>query len=50
MTNEGQTEEKEKDGVVLSTAFCPFCRIDTVIGSSSGYPITRVFLKLMNDF
>lgn len=42
------TEEKELDGVVLSTAWCPNCLIDTVIGSSSGYPITREFLKVMN--
>lgn len=44
------TEEKEKDGVVLSTAWCPRCLIDTVIGSNSGYQITREFLKEMNNY
>lgn len=43
-------DEAEKDGKVLSTAFCPHCSIDTVIGSSSGYPVTRGFLKAMNNF
>lgn len=44
------TKEKEKDGAVLSTAWCPHCKIDTVIGSSSGYPVTREFLKEMNNY
>ena len=44
------TEEKERDGIVLSTAWCPYCLIDTVIGAGSGYPITREFLKEMNNF
>ena len=43
-------EEAEKDGQVLSTAFCPHCKVDTVIGSNSGYPITPEFLKEMNDY
>ena len=29
------------------TALCPKCRIDFVIGSESGYPITKQFLKKM---
>ena len=29
------------------TAVCPHCGIDSVIGSSSGYPITREFLSQM---
>jgi hypothetical protein len=29
------------------TAFCPFCRIDSVIGSASGFPITEDFLRRM---
>ena len=29
------------------TAQCPRCQIDSVIGSASGYPITRDFLKQM---
>lgn len=31
------------------TAICPRCGIDSVIGESSGYPITREFLQKMND-
>lgn len=27
------------------TALCPYCSIDSVIGESSGYPITKEFLK-----
>lgn len=29
------------------TAVCPFCRIDSVIGDYSGYPVTEEFLKAM---
>jgi hypothetical protein len=29
------------------TAFCPHCTIDSVIGSKSGYPITKEFLEAM---
>ena len=29
------------------TAICPECFIDSVIGSKSGYPITKEFLKTM---
>ena len=31
------------------TAICPKCGIDSVIGESSGYPITPEFLKAMKD-
>lgn len=30
------------------TAVCPYCGIDSVIGRSSGYPITQDFLAAMN--
>ena len=30
------------------TAICPYCGIDSVIGESSGYPMTVDFLKKMN--
>ena len=30
------------------TALCPHCGIDSVIGQSSGFPITEMFLKGMN--
>ena len=29
------------------TAICPKCGIDSVIGESSGFPITKEFLKTM---
>ena len=32
------------------TALCPKCGIDAVIGSASGYPVTREFLKRMKSF
>jgi hypothetical protein len=31
------------------TAVCPSCPVDSVLGSASGYPITRDFLQLMHD-
>jgi hypothetical protein len=37
------------DGVA-TTALCPHCGIDSVIGAASGYPITRAFLKRMHDY
>lgn len=30
------------------TALCPYCYIDSILGESSGYPITYEFLKAMN--
>jgi hypothetical protein len=33
---------------VGTTAICPRCEIDSVIGSRSGYPITREFLSAMH--
>ena len=32
------------------TAICPYCGIDSVIGESSGYPITLEFLTEMNQY
>ena len=32
------------------TAMCPYCSIDSVIGESSGYPITREFLEGMRGY
>ena len=29
------------------TALCPYCRIDSIIGESLGFPITEEFLKQM---
>lgn len=35
---------------VSGTAICPYCGIDSIIGESSGFPITKEFLEKMNDF
>ena len=32
------------------TAFCPKCGIDSVIGSASGFPLTKEFLDEMNRY
>ena len=32
-----------------STAICPYCNIDSIIGESSGYPINKTFLSRMNE-
>ena len=32
------------------TALCPFCEVDSVIGESSGFPITTEFLQAMNEY
>jgi hypothetical protein len=31
------------------TALCPRCPVDAVLGSASGFPITREFLELMHE-
>ena len=31
------------------TALCPYCGIDSVIGESSGFPITKEFLNKMKE-
>jgi hypothetical protein len=31
------------------TAVCPYCGDDSIIGESSGYPITKEFLRRMHD-
>ncbi len=38
-------DEDEND--LGTTALCPQCGIDSVIGDASGYPITKEFLKDM---
>lgn len=37
---------EEEDGDEVS-AICPYCGIDSVIGESSGFPITQEFLQAM---
>ncbi len=34
----------------FGTAVCPRCSVDSVIGESSGYPITPEFLKAMKEY
>jgi hypothetical protein len=41
-------EEIEHWLAVEQTALCPFCTIDSVLGSASGFPITEEFLRLMH--
>ncbi len=38
----------ERDGIG-QTAMCPKCSIDSVIGSNSGFPITKEFLEKMHQ-
>lgn len=33
-----------------ATAFCPYCSVDSIIGKSSGYPITKEFLSAMSKY
>jgi len=33
-----------------TTAICPFCPVDAVIGDASGYPITPDFLRKMRAY
>lgn len=40
----------EEESRHIDTALCPYCNIDSVIGSKSGYPITKSFLKQMKSY
>jgi hypothetical protein len=33
-----------------TTALCPYCGIDAVLGSASGFAVTHGFLELMHDY
>lgn len=46
--NPEEIEEWIDDGD--STAVCPYCGMDSVIGESSDYPITKTFLGKMKDY
>ena len=39
-----------KEGDLEGTALCPSCGIDSVIGESSGFKITPMFLNAMHKF
>ena len=32
------------------TAICPYCGVDSVIGESSGFPVTKAFLSKMKAY
>ncbi|MDO4470893.1 MAG: cytoplasmic protein [Bacillota bacterium] len=32
-----------------TTALCPYCGIDSVLGDNEGFPITQEFLRTMNN-
>src|SRR5262249_26892404 len=40
--------DEAEDGVG-QTALCPFCGVDSVIGSASGYALDQAFLKSMKN-
>jgi hypothetical protein len=40
----------ENDNGIAQTALCPYCGIDSVISSESGFPITTDFLKTMMQY
>ena len=40
----------DNDADRFGTAICPHCGIDSVIGESSGYPITKEFLQGMKEY
>jgi hypothetical protein len=42
-------DDSIKPGQIEETALCPYCGIDSVLGSKSGYPMTQEFLEEMND-
>ena len=44
--NPQEIEEWIED--ISGTAICPYCGIDSIIGESSGFPITEEFLKKMS--
>ena len=33
-----------------TTAICPYCEVDSVIGKNSGFPITKEFLTQMKKY
>ncbi|MCH5184007.1 MAG: cytoplasmic protein [Oscillospiraceae bacterium] len=46
--NEWLVDDNDADR--FGTAICPHCGIDSVIGESSGYPITKDFLQKMYEY
>jgi hypothetical protein len=46
--NPQKIEEWVED--ISGTAICPYCGIDSIIGESSGFPITDEFLRKMSEY
>lgn len=44
------TKIKEWIDDISGTAICPFCGIDSIIGESPKFPITKKFLEKMNKY
>lgn len=42
-------EWTDKRNEVFTTAVCPRCGVDAILGSKSGFPISRDFLRRMRD-
>ncbi len=42
--------DNDNEGNKYGTAICPYCGIDSIIGESSGYPITTEFLTKMYEY
>lgn len=43
------SSQEVKEWVSETTAVCPYCKFDSVIGDASGYPITHDFLVRMRE-
>ena len=41
---------EEKEAELGTTALCPHCGVDSVIGDASGFPITKEFLTQMKSY
>jgi ssDNA-binding Zn-finger/Zn-ribbon topoisomerase 1 len=46
----GQVTEWVRENDSGRTAVCPRCGIDSVLGSSAGFPLTAEFLQAMHDY
>ena len=43
------TDYLSNENAIGQTATCPYCGVDSVIGSESGYPVTKSFLQQMKE-
>ena len=44
------SDDESNTADTYGTAICPYCGIDSVIGESSGFPITKEFLQQMKEY